>query len=509
MGTDHKRYIRFLLPLFLLFLFAGPVKVPAATEAEQQVFDFLTGEMSLPPAAACGIMGTIKAESNFIPDIYGGGGAYGICQWMNVRVARLQSYCSSNGYDHRTLEGQLHFLQYEVNEYFPDLLKYLKSVDNTAEGTYQAGYKWCADFERPGNVERDSSYRASIGRDTYWPMLGNKAVYLTGKLSAGGVDLSWQVNGTHTLALKRSLSRKGNYHTLVQKKSGAGTYLDTSAEPGTTYYYVVRLLSDTGKVTESSNIVRVTTPKSVSDSNCSISLSGSAFRYDGKAQTPAVTVTYAGAALTENTDYVVSYKDNLNAGKATVTVSGRGDYEGEKELSFEILKADQKLKVKNRIIAWRTNRVKLNIQAEGDIRLVSRNSSVVKGKGKVLLLKGVGETKVVVKAKAVKNYKAASATMTVTVIPPKPEITFAKSRKAGKITLKWKSLKKAAGYQIQYSRKASFASGVRRASSGSTRIVLKGLSRKKTWYFRVRSWRKAGGKRWYSRWSDTVSAVIR
>ena len=48
--------------------------------------------------------------------------------------------------------------------------------------------------------------------------------------------------------------------------------------------------------------------------------------YTGSAHTPAVTVRDGTAILTLNTDYTVAYTGNTNAGTATVTVTGRGNY---------------------------------------------------------------------------------------------------------------------------------------------------------------------------------------
>ncbi len=62
--------------------------------------------------------------------------------------------------------------------------------------------------------------------------------------------------------------------------------------------------------------------------------------YDGTPQTPAVTVRDGDVTLTEDTDYTVSYKDNVNAGTATVTITGKGDYTGETSVTFTILQAD-------------------------------------------------------------------------------------------------------------------------------------------------------------------------
>ena len=59
-------------------------------------------------------------------------------------------------------------------------------------------------------------------------------------------------------------------------------------------------------------------------------------KYTGKALKPAVTVTLGDVTLSAGTDYTVSYKNNINAGKATVTVTGKGAYSGTAKGSFTI-----------------------------------------------------------------------------------------------------------------------------------------------------------------------------
>ena len=54
---------------------------------------------------------------------------------------------------------------------------------------------------------------------------------------------------------------------------------------------------------------------------------------------PEVSVTWNGTQLTKDTDYTVDYTDNINAGKATVTVTGTGNYIGKKMESFTIAPA--------------------------------------------------------------------------------------------------------------------------------------------------------------------------
>ncbi len=53
--------------------------------------------------------------------------------------------------------------------------------------------------------------------------------------------------------------------------------------------------------------------------------------YNGKARTPSVKVTYRGKSLTSKF-FTVTYKNNKNVGKATITVKGKGEY---KDLSGE------------------------------------------------------------------------------------------------------------------------------------------------------------------------------
>ena len=77
-------------------------------------------------------------------------------------------------------------------------------------------------------------------------------------------------------------------------------------------------------------------PPKTNVSKCTIELSPTEFVADGTAKTPAVTVTYEGKPLAANTDYTVKYENNTDAGIATVTVTGKGDYTGSKNATFKI-----------------------------------------------------------------------------------------------------------------------------------------------------------------------------
>ena len=61
--------------------------------------------------------------------------------------------------------------------------------------------------------------------------------------------------------------------------------------------------------------------------------------YTGSAIEPAVTVKDGETTLTLGTDYEVAYSNNVNAGTATVTITGKGNYSGESAATFTIVKS--------------------------------------------------------------------------------------------------------------------------------------------------------------------------
>ncbi len=71
-----------------------------------------------------------------------------------------------------------------------------------------------------------------------------------------------------------------------------------------------------------------------------ITFDATEFTYTGSEIKPTVIVTIGGKAITEGKDYTLTFANNVNAGTATVTVTGAGDYKGEATKEFTIVKAD-------------------------------------------------------------------------------------------------------------------------------------------------------------------------
>lgn len=78
----------------------------------------------------------------------------------------------------------------------------------------------------------------------------------------------------------------------------------------------------------------------ISLADAAVTVAEGPYVYNGEAHTPEVTVTLNGQPLTKDTDYTVSYSDNIGAGTATATITGTGRYGGTASAVFTIEKAD-------------------------------------------------------------------------------------------------------------------------------------------------------------------------
>ena len=145
------------------------------TENTNEIYDYLRKEMGLNHAAACGVLANIQCESNFCSTAIGDGGtSYGLCQWHLGRFSALIDFCNANGTDYHSIEGQLGYLECELNNGYVAVLNYIRSVPDTAEGAYQAAYFWCKFFEIPSNIEYNSVMRANLAMHEFYPKtLGN------------------------------------------------------------------------------------------------------------------------------------------------------------------------------------------------------------------------------------------------------------------------------------------------------------------------------------------------
>ena len=106
-----------------------------------------------------------------------------------------------------------------------------------------------------------------------------------------------------------------------------------------------------------SNVTQSYTIAPVSLSAADIAITGADnLTYNGKEQKPGITVTLGDKTLTANTDYTVSYANNINTttdtSKATVTITGTGNYKGTASAEFAIKKAALTVTADNKTIKY-------------------------------------------------------------------------------------------------------------------------------------------------------------
>ena len=255
-----------------------------------------------------------------------------------------------------------------------------------------------------------------------------------------------------------------------------------------------------------------------------LSLKYTTVTYTGKPQKMKVYVrdkSYPGESdylLMEDIDYKVTWKNNTNAGTATVTVTGLEPYfRGTLTKTFKILQANNSITASNvkKTQSTKAQTFSLGAAAKGGAKLSykSNNKNVtVNSSGKVTIAANyTGESAITITAAATKNYKAAQKTVTLTVNPSGTSITKCTNIKTKKADIQWKKNGSATGYEVQYSTNKTFKSGVKTKSitnASTIKYTAAGLTSQKTYYVRVRAYKTVGKKKLYSSWSGIKTVKI-
>ncbi len=278
----------------------------------------------------------------------------------------------------------------------------------------------------------------------------------------------------------------------------------------------IKLVSDSSGTAWGFKVVSVVDPNNVTTdiSTCTVTLSYTAISYNGSAREPKVTVKDGTTTLTQGTDYTVAYSNNVNAGTATVTVTGMGSYTGTTEVSFTIRKITQTLttEISSDTLAVGET-AQITATAEGTVRYTSSDTGVatVSSAGLVTAV-AAGTVTITVKAAATDNYYSATNTIEITVTDdstaptldaPVISSVYSTVQTSAKVT--WTQVDGADGYQIYRStEKDGTYTCIKTISGGSTvKYTNSGLTVGQTYYYKVRAYVKDSSNNWvYSEFSD-------
>lgn len=167
----------------------------------------------------------------------------------------------------------------------------------------------------------------------------------------------------------------------------------------------------------------------------------------------------------------------------------------------------------NKVASTKAQTFVLNAKDKsGKLKYTSNNKNVaVAQNGKVTIAKNFAGKAVITVTAGNEKYKTATKKITITVKPAVSSITKLKNVKGKKISVTWKKLSYATGYEVSYSTNKAFNKekivNVNKAST-VTKTIAK-LTKNKKYFVRVRAYKTVGKEKIYGEWSTTKNVVVK
>lgn len=268
-----------------------------------------------------------------------------------------------------------------------------------------------------------------------------------------------------------------------------------------------------GKGNYSGTITKEFTITPADISQLTASLSADIFRYNGTEQKPSVTVKSRDKMLVPDTDFTVSYSDNIDVGTATVNITGQGNYTGSMTRTFTITNARIPAVITAKSVTLNQSTKKTSVftaETDGKITLKSSNSKIVKVSGTKIIPVAPGKVTLTITAARGQDYEKASKKISVTVRPLTTSKLSLKSTAKKQATVSWTAAKSISRYQIYYSQRSDMKNAKHITTKSSAKsAVLKNLTSKKKYYVRIRTYKTVSGKKYYSTWSSVKSVTVK
>ena len=243
----------------------------------------------------------------------------------------------------------------------------------------------------------------------------------------------------------------------------------------------------------------------ISISKASVTLSTSTYAYNGKAKTPSVTVKVGGKTLKKDTDYTVSYSNNIKVGTAKVTITGKGNYTGTISKTYSIKNDFKKATISgisNKSYTGKNITQSITVKYNGKTLKNGTDYTVSYSSNKNI---GTATVKI-----AGKGSYTGTITKTFKINPAKQEIQKL-TAKSKAFFVDWAQKGSATGYEIQYATNSKFTSAkkVTITNNKTDKTTVSKLSGKKKYYVRVRSYTTVKGTKYYGAWSASKSVTTK
>ena len=233
------------------------------------------------------------------------------------------------------------------------------------------------------------------------------------------------------------------------------------------------------------------------------------------------TITYSSsnpkAAVVDPATGKVTIKGGGTAAIMAYAAKGTNYTAGSTFCTIKVTKRSNTIKASNIRRTWYAKARKISINAKvygkAPLKYSSSSKSVkVDKKGRITIAaKFTGSARITIRSSATAGYNAATKSITVTVNPAGTTLMTAKNLSGRKAQITWKKNRYVTGYEIQYSVNKNFRSGSKKTVSGvsKTKYTLTKLQKNKTYYVRIRTYKKSGTKKYYSSWSKVKAVRIR
>lgn len=318
-------------------------------------------------------------------------------------------------------------------------------------------FKWLTDYTEKDSVKLGNPHMVSSGDGYYvmWEEQKNgESVPLTKIVK---IDLNGnKTEGTYTL-----YARLSDCKPILTSKKQLLWYTTSGDAP-------VFYLLDTAKLAD----YEYSGKGDIHD--CVITLDKDTYEYQGTAgeYRPVPAVKYGDYTLKEGQDYTVSYSGNNNPGTAKVIVKGNGFFEGEKVIEFKIISSSLQREPGNN---QSSASVPSNSNANNKKPTWNTISSLYHTTGSF-------GTDTDADKNNTKNNPAKVKGVKLKI----------KSKQTIKVT--WKKAKNAYYYKVQLAKNTKFTKSKKSVTSYGRKITFYGLSRKTTYYVRVRAVGQSNGK---------------
>ncbi len=223
--------------------------LPSDSDNENVVYHYMTSNLGLNTAAACGVLGNMHKQTggSFSPTLYNESTANNSHDSSTPRkkgdttalgrYAQLLAWCATNSLDSATWVGLLYFIKYLLETNLNPVYEELKSVENSAQGAYEAAIIWAKNFEECD----ESTYeeRGNLARDTYW------AKYSTQTQEERLLPPEIVINQVNVGSFCKNVEKKYKDNLLLHASDSLSLSW-TAVDGAAKYRYTLKALDDPG-----------------------------------------------------------------------------------------------------------------------------------------------------------------------------------------------------------------------------------------------------------------------